>query len=315
MFQLAKEKALGKELRQVVVNTLKALIENDEKIVVMDADLGGASGFTKLQETHHFINVGISEANMIGVAAGLSLTGFKPYVHSFAPFITRRVFDQLYLSGAYSKNSMTLYGSDPGFTAGPNGGTHNSWEDVALMRTLPHATVCDAADAVQMEWIIKNFNLREGIQYVRGNRKAVYNIYEEGTRFEFGKGNVLREGDDVCIVASGQLVHDCLEVCALLEKKNCKATLIDMFTIKPLDEELLLKHCAGKKRVITVENHNVIGGLGSAVAEVLAENGVGIPLIRLGLKEAFGQVGSPEFLQEYFGLTAPQIASKIEESF
>ena len=313
MFQLAQEKALGKELRQVVVNTLKTLITADDKIVVLDADLGGASGFTKLQETQHFINVGISEANMIGVAAGLSLTGFKPYVHSFAPFVTRRVFDQLYLSGAYSKNNMSLYGSDPGFTAGPNGGTHNSWEDVALMRTLPHAIVCDAADAVQMEWIIKTFHQRDGIKYVRGNRKAVYNVYAEGSQFEIGKGNVLREGDDVCIIASGQLVHDCLDVCALLEKNNCNATLIDMFTIKPLDEALIVKHCAGKKRVITVENHNVIGGLGSAVAEVLAEHGVGAPLMRVGLKESFGQVGSPEFLQHHFGLTASQIASRILE--
>lgn len=175
MFTLAENHEVGKELRATVVDALKAAMSVDEKIIALDADLGGASKWTELAQStpERFINVGIAEANMVGVAAGLSLTGYTPFIHTFGPFATRRVLDQIYLSGAYADNTINIYGSDPGFTAGHNGGTHTTWEDVALLRSIPEVIICDAADEVQMDWIIKEFARLKGVHYVRGNRKGV----------------------------------------------------------------------------------------------------------------------------------------------
>ncbi|WP_368757028.1 transketolase family protein [Enterococcus avium] len=314
MFTLADTREVGKELRVAVVDALKETMENNEKVIALDADLGAASKWTDLIKTNsdRFINVGIAEANMVGVAAGLNLTGYIPFVHTFGPFATRRVLDQVFLSGAYSKNTINIFGSDPGFAAGHNGGTHTTWEDVALLRAIPDVVICDAADAVQMEWIIKEFSQLTGVHYVRGNRKGVRDVYAEGSSFALGKGNLLKEGSDYLIVAAGQLVSEALDVAEHLEEKGKIVDVIDMFTIKPLDKELLLERLIGKKMVITIENHSITGGLGSAVAEVLADNGFAIPLKRIGVDERFGQVGTPAFLQEEFGLTAEKIIEQID---
>lgn len=314
MFQLAENRQeAGRELRDCVVETLQELMKDDDKITVLEADLGGASGFTKIKKTNpeRFIQCGIAEANMMGVAAGLSLTGFKPFTHTFAPFATRRVFDQLFLSGAYAGNTINVYGSDPGFSVASNGGTHTAWEDVALIREIPGAVICDPADDVQMEWIIKEFLKMEGIHYVRSNRKAVRNVYKKGSSFKIGQGNILKEGKDILIIAAGQLVSEALDCAEELEKEGYSVEVIDMFTIKPLDEKLLIKEAKGKSKIVTIENHSIYGGLGSAVSEVIAENGISVPVKRIGVKEKFGQVGTAEFLQEEFGLTAKQIKETI----
>ncbi len=314
MFQLAENRQeAGRELRDCVVETLQELMKDDDKITALEADLGGASGFTKIKKTNpeRFIQCGIAEANMMGVAAGLSLTGFKPFTHTFAPFATRRVFDQLFLSGAYAGNTINVYGSDPGFSVASNGGTHTAWEDVALIREIPGAVICDPADDVQMEWIIKEFLKMEGIHYVRSNRKAVRNVYKKGSSFKIGQGNILKEGKDILIIASGQLVSEALDCAEELEKEVYSVEVIDMFTIKPLDEKLLIKEAKGKSKIVTIENHSIYGGLGSAVSEVIAENGISVPVKRIGVKEKFGQVGTAEFLQEEFGLTAKQIKETI----
>lgn len=314
MFQLAENRQeAGRELRDCVVETLQELMKDDDKITALEADLGGASGFTKIKKTNpeRFIQCGIAEANMMGVAAGLSLTGFKPFTHTFAPFATRRVFDQLFLSGAYAGNTINVYGSDPGFSVASNGGTHTAWEDVALMREIPGAVICDPADDVQMEWIIKEFLKMEGIHYVRSNRKAVRNVYKKGSSFKIGQGNILKEGKDILIIAAGQLVSEALDCAEELEKEGYSVEVIDMFTIKPLDEKLLIKEAKGKSKIVTIENHSIYGGLGSAVSEVIAENGISVPVKRIGVKEKFGQVGTAEFLQEEFGLTAKQIKETI----
>ena len=314
MFQLAENRQeAGRELRDCVVETLQELMKDDDKITALEADLGGASGFTKIKKTNpeRFIQCGIAEANMMGVAAGLSLTGFKPFTHTFAPFATRRVFDQLFLSGAYAGNTINIYGSDPGFSVASNGGTHTAWEDVALIREIPGAVICDPADDVQMEWIIKEFLKMEGIHYVRSNRKAVRNVYKKGSSFKIGQGNILKEGKDILIIAAGQLVSEALDCAEELEKEGYSVEVIDMFTIKPLDEKLLIKEAKGKSKIVTIENHSIYGGLGSAVSEVIAENGISVPVKRIGVKEKFGQVGTAEFLQEEFGLTAKQIKETI----
>lgn len=314
MFQLAENRQeAGRELRDCVVETLQELMKDDDKITALEADLGGASGFTKIKKTNpeRFIQCGIAEANMMGVAAGLSLTGFKPFTHTFAPFATRRVFDQLFLSGAYAGNTINVYGSDLGFSVASNGGTHTAWEDVALIREIPGAVICDPADDVQMEWIIKEFLKMEGIHYVRSNRKAVRNVYKKGSSFKIGQGNILKEGKDILIIAAGQLVSEALDCAEELEKEGYSVEVIDMFTIKPLDEKLLIKEAKGKSKIVTIENHSIYGGLGSAVSEVIAENGISVPVKRIGVKEKFGQVGTAEFLQEEFGLTAKQIKETI----
>lgn len=314
MFQLAENRQeAGRKLRDCVVETLQELMKDDDKITALEADLGGASGFTKIKKTNpeRFIQCGIAEANMMGVAAGLSLTGFKPFTHTFAPFATRRVFDQLFLSGAYAGNTINVYGSDPGFSVASNGGTHTAWEDVALIREIPGAVICDPADDVQMEWIIKEFLKMEGIHYVRSNRKAVRNVYKKGSSFKIGQGNILKEGKDILIIAAGQLVSEALDCAEELEKEGYSVEVIDMFTIKPLDEKLLIKEAKGKSKIVTIENHSIYGGLGSAVSEVIAENGISVPVKRIGVKEKFGQVGTAEFLQEEFGLTAKQIKETI----
>lgn len=317
MFELADNTGIGKELRTVVVETLKQLMETNQSIVALDADLGSASGWTELAKTNpdRFFNVGIAEANLVGVAAGLSLTGYTPYLHTFGPFATRRAFDQLYISGGYAQNTLNIFGSDPGFAVGPNGGTHTTWEDIALMRTIPEAIVCDAADEVQMEWIIQEYSRMKGVHYVRGNRKGVRHIYTQGSTFTIGKGNLLKTGANVLVIATGQLVSDTLMAAQRLEKKGISCDVVDMFTIKPLDKTMILDRINGKKAVVTVENHSITGGLGSAVAEVLAENGLGTKLTRIGVNERFGQVGTPEFLQKEYGLTSQDIENKIQACF
>lgn len=315
MYTLVKDtKEKGRELRMCMVETLQDLMTHNTNIIALEADLGGASGFTKLKETNanQFIQCGIAEANMVGVGAGLSIMGYIPFMHTFGPFATRRVYDQLYVSGAYAYTTMNIYGSDPGFTVGPNGGTHTTWEDVALMRMIPHALVCDAADDVQFEWIIRNFVKLKGIHYVRANRKAVRNIYEKGSTFTFGKGNILRKGSDILLIVAGQLVADALDAASILEKQGISVEVIDMFTMKPIDKELIIQESRGKKLVITVENHSITGGLGSAVAEVMAEACITIPMRRIGVDEQFGQVGTPEWLQQTYHLCANDIMKVIQ---
>ena len=171
--------------------------------------------------------------------------------------------------------------------------------------------MCDAADATQLDWIIRKFAQLEGVHYVRANRKAVRDVYEPGSTFELGRGNVVRKGSDVLIIASGQLVSDALDAAETLEQQGISAEVVDMFCIKPLDEELVLSEAVGKKAVVTFENHGVIGGLGDAVAAVLAEHAVAVPFKRHGVVESFGQVGSPDYLQKAFKLTANDLLDTI----
>ena len=315
MFTLVKDHTEeGRAPRSVFVSTLQDLMASNDRVVCLEADLGGASGTSKLGETNpeRYVQCGISEANMVGVAAGLSSEGFIPFAHTFGPFFARRAFDQIYLSGAYAHNSINLYGSDPGFTVAANGGTHTTWEDVAVMRTIPGSVVCDPADDVEMEWVIREFaKMDEGVHYVRAARKGCHRLYEEGSTFEMGKGNIIREGSDVLLIAAGQLVHDALDAAEELAAEGLSVEVIDMFCIKPLDTELILSEVAGKKAVVTIENHGVVGGLGDAVAAVLAENGISVPFKRHGVCERFGQVGSADFLQKEFKLTAADFKETV----
>lgn len=317
MFSLVNDRQQnGKELRKVVSDTVTDLINTNNKVVMLEADLGGASGSTAVKKVHpqNFIQCGISEANMVGVACGMSSLGYVPFVHTFAPFATRRVFDQVFLSGAYAHNTINIYGSDPGFTVAQNGGTHTSFEDIAMMRTIPGAVVLDAADDVQLEWIIREIAKMTGVHYFRAGRKNCRRLYEQGSTFELGKGNVIKQGSDVLVIACGQIVNDALDAAEKLEAEGISVEVVDMFTLKPFDKELVLKEVQNKKAVITFENHSIIGGLGSCVAEVLADENVNIKFKRVGVNDQFGQVGSASFLQKEFGLTADDLYEKVKET-
>ena len=232
MFKLAEDfGAAGTPYRDAFNNTLIDVIKNDDRVYMLEADLGGASGTLKIQKecSGHFVEMGISEQDMMGTAAGMSSEGLIPFVHTFGPFATRRAFDQVYLSGGYAHNTINIWGSDPGFTVGANGGTHTTWEDMALMRTIPGAVVCDAADPVQMAWIIREFAKTPGINYVRAGRKASYKVYAEGSTFELGKGNVIKQGSDVLVVSQGQLLKDAMEAAKSLDEQGISTEVIDMF--------------------------------------------------------------------------------------
>lgn len=304
----------SKELKLVFSETLQSVMDTDPSIVALDADLGGASGFLDIKKTHpeQFLDVGIAEANMIGIAAGLSMTGYTPYVHSFCPFVSRRVEDQLFLAGAYSHNTINIYASDPGVCAATNGGTHTSFEDLAFMRALPEALVFDPADDVQLAWLIRELAPLKGIHYIRASRKSTARIYEAGSTFEIGKGNVLKEGSTVLLISMGEVLSQALEAAQELEENGISAEVIDMFTVKPLDQELILREVQDKQLVVTFENHSIINGLGSAVADVLAENGCAVPLKKIGINDQFGQVGSIDYLKTYYGLTAQHAVEEIK---
>lgn len=315
MFELRKDEARGEEMRAVFRKGIEALMDRDDKVVAMDADLGSASSFLKIKDKHpdRFFDIGIAEANMVGIAAGLSIKGYKPFLHTFGPFFARRALDQIFLEGAYAGNTMHLYASDPGVCAATNGGTHSTYEDIAIMRAIPGIEVYDPADAVQLAWLIPEIADRKGVHFIRTTRKDMPAVYTEGSTFEIGKGNVLTEGGDVLIVTMGMGVKISLDAESQLRKQGIAAEVIDMFTLAPLDEALLREHIPGKKAVVTVENHSVTGGLGSAVADVIAEEGLGVRLKKIGNENRFGQVGSVDYQMEDYGMTAAHIIETVKE--
>ena len=316
MWSLCNETFAAKEQRAVFVETLQSIMDENPRVVALDADLGAASGFNKIKKSHphNFVQVGIAEANMIGVAAGMSLRGFIPFVHTFAPFVARRACDQVFMAGAYSRNTINIYASDPGVCAAVNGGTHTTLEDLGFMRALPNALVFDPADGVQLAWLIRELVKHTGIHYIRTIRRDIRPIYAPGSTFEIGKGNVLVQGKDVLLIAMGELVSEALDAAKALNEKGINAEVIDMFTVKPLDRELILKEAAGKKLIVTCENHSIINGLGSAVADVLAEEAIPVRLRKVGVNDQFGQVGSLRYLKEAYGLTASNIVQVVMDN-
>jgi transketolase len=301
-----------KEISQRFSETLERIINSDPDVVYIDADLMGSLRTADLWKKYprRVFNTGIQEANMVGVAAGLYLAGFKPYIHSFAPFITRRVFDQIFISIAYAGKSVRLIGSDAGIAATDNGGTHMCFEDVALVRTIPNACIVDVSDGEMFSFFLRALKDRSGLTYFRTARRGVPNIYPEGTSFEVGKGKVLVDGNDVSILASGIMVATALETSKLLRFKGINARVVDVITVKPLDEELIYQCAAETRLVVTLENHNIIGGLGGAVAEYLSSK-YPIPILRLGIQDTFGQVGPESYLREVYQLRPGDIAEKI----
>jgi transketolase len=301
-------------MRDVYCRTLIDLAENDSRIVVLDADLMKSMGMIPFQQAfpERTFNCGVQEANMIGIAAGLSATGKVPYAHSFGTFATRRCFDQIFLSAAYAKLNVRIIGSDPGITAAFNGGTHMPMEDMGIMRNVPEMTVIEPVDSIMFADIVKQLADLYGVFYVRLLRRNAIQIYEEGSTFTIGKAITLKEGCDVTIMATGLLVSESLKAAELLANQGINARVVNVFTIKPLDREMVLQCAEETGCIVTAENHNIIGGLGSAVAEVLVED-CPVPMGRIGCRDRFGEVGPVEYLKDIFGMTAQHIAAKAIE--
>ncbi len=297
-----------KIFKDVISSTIQKLVAEDENVIYLDADLMSCINTLKWGRQHRdrAIDCGIAESNMAGVAAGLAAVGFRPIIHSFGCFASRRCFDQVFLSGGYAKNDMTIIGSDAGVCAAMNGGTHMPFEDMALMRTIPDATVVDISDNVLMEDVFPKLVYRSGVKYMRTARKESIKLYAPGTVFEIGKGNVLRDGTDVTIVACGIMVAKGMEAAQRLSQEGISAAVIDMFTVKPIDAELIEKYAAKTGAVVCAENHSVNGGLTEAVARTLIESRP-VPMEHVAVDERFGQVGPQSFLEEEYGLTAEHI--------
>lgn len=290
------------------------MAEKDPDFIYLDADLMSCIGTLKWAKTHpeRAINCGIAEANMVGVACGLAASGFKPLIHSFAPFASRRVFDQIYLSGAYAKNDITVLGTDPGVTAALNGGTHMPFEDLALYRTIPTATIFEPTDMVQLEDVLRQCPDLPGVKYIRVGRKDLPRIYEAGSHFSPGQAVVVREGKDITLMAAGIMMHEALKAADALAEEGIMAEVIDPVTIKPLDEETLAASVKKTGALLVAENHNQNGGLFDAAAAVLAKK-TPVRAAQVAVEDEFGEVGPQKYLQERFGLTAEHIIQKARD--
>jgi transketolase len=297
------------EMRAVFANTLMELARAEPRIMLLDADLMVAAGTQPFaaEFPQRTVDCGVMEANMAGVAAGLSVEGFIPFMHTFAAFCSRRALDQIWLSCAYALENVKIIGSDPGVAAALNGGTHMSFEDMGIMRMIPGATVVDPTDSVMLTDMLRKAASSYGIWYIRLFRRNAVRIYSSGSSFEIGKACKLREGTDVSLVACGICVHEALRAHELLKQQGIDASVIDAVTVKPLDRGTLLAEAKRTGRVVTCENHSCANGLGSAVAEVLAEEGTG-RLARIGVREDFGEVGPVDYLKRRFRLTGEDIA-------
>ena len=311
---MSKLRTGDKELRKIFAETLGTMMDENKNVVYLEADLAGAIGTTGLFKTHpeQAFDVGIMEANMVGLGAGMSVRGKIPFMHSFGTFTSRRCADQTFLSGCYNQANIKLVGSDPGITAETNGGTHMPFEDMGIYRSFPGMTILDVAEPFLLKEILKKMAEQYGVMYIRFPRKGKVCYYDDTQNFEIGKGVIVREGTDVSVIASGIEVAEALEAAEALEKENISVRVVDMFTVKPLDEELVLACARETGAVVTAENHNKIGGLGSAVAEVLAENAA-VPFKRIGVPDCFGEVGDKKFLAEKFGISGKDIAEAVRD--
>ena len=300
-----------KEMRAAYAETLIALADKDPSILVLEADLMRATGTGIFQKAFpdRFVNVGVAEANMVGIASGLSAVGFTPFASTFGCFASRRVFDQFFLSANYAKLNVKLVGTDPGITAAYNGGTHMPFEDLGLMRTVPGLTIVEPSDPVSCAAFVRLAASMHGCVYMRLPRKAVPFLYPMGESFSFGKAKRLREGKDVVFITLGALMTgEALKASESLASEGIAAGVLDMLTLKPLDAGALLEAARETGKVISAENHQINGGLGSAVAEVLAENRFGSLFGRVGIHDEFGEVGTQDYLAKRFGLTAGDLA-------
>lgn len=250
---------------------------------------------------------------MIGVAAGMSACGKVPFTHTFAPFATRRACDQVFLSGAYARLNVKVVGSDPGITAALNGGTHMPFEDLGIMRGIPTMTVIEPTDNTMLANLLPTVVGTYGMHYLRLHRRVTTKIFEDGSTFTIGKAARLREGADLTIIAIGFCVAESLKAARMLAADGIEARVLNMFTLKPIDQEAIVRAARETGALVTAENHNIINGLGSAVSEVLARQSPA-PLEMVGVQDEFGEVGQIDYLSRRFGLLAENIVAAAHQA-
>ena len=296
----------------------KALVklgQLNEQVVVLDADLSKSTKTNEFYKVYpnRFFNMGIAEQNLIGAACGFATAGKIPFASSFAMFATGRAFEIIRNSVAYPKLNVKICATHAGLTVGEDGASHESIEDIAIMRAIPNMTVLVPADGVEAEQMILEAARVYGPMYVRLGRSAVPTIFDENYKFEIGKGTVVRQGNDATIIACGIMVYEAIKAAEELALEGINARVINMSTIKPIDKELIINAAKETKAIVTAEEHSIIGGLGSAVCEVVSEE---CPVVvkKVGVKDSFGESGTPAELLKKYGLTANDIVKAVKEA-
>lgn len=305
---------MAKATREAYGEALKKLAVANPDIVVLDADLSGSTKTAEFKKVspERFFNVGIAEQNLIGTAAGLSLAGKIPFASSFAMFAAGRAFEIVRNTVAYPALNVKIAATHAGLTVGEDGGSHQAIEDISLMRSIPNMTVINPADSREAEQAVLRAAEYVGPVYIRLGRMAVEEVYDDSYVFELGKGVLLREGKDVTIIATGLMVQEALKAYDILKEDGINARVINIHTIKPIDREIIISAAKETKAIVTAEEHSIIGGLGSAVLEVLSDE-YPVPLKRVGVLDTFGESGKPKDLLEKYKLTADEIVYNAKE--
>jgi transketolase len=303
--------------RDAYGETLVELGGKHRNIVVLDADLSKSTKTILFAKKYpeRFFEMGIAEANMISAAAGLASCGKIPFVSTFAVFATGRVYDQIRIDVAYSEANVKIFATHGGISVGKDGASHQMIEDLTLMRVLPNMTVLAPSDATQTRRLVELMATTKGPMYARIGRANAPLLYtkEDLKDIQIGKGFTIREGADACIIACGTMVDQAVDTQERLSKQGVSVRVVDMHTIKPLDNKLVLKCARETNAIVTVEEHSVIGGLGGAVSEVLAESKVSVPFKRMGVDDIFCESGEPEELFEKYGLSTPHIVKTVKK--
>lgn len=301
--------------RQSYGEALKELGQKNEKVVVLDADLAEATktGIFAEEFPNRFFDMGIAEQNLMSTAAGLATCGKIPYASTFAVFAAGRAYDQIRNSICYPNLNVKICATHAGITVGEDGATHQMIEDISIMRTLPNMTVISTSDDTQTRWAVEEISKIEGPVYLRLCRLATPVIYENNENFEIGKAIQIGEGTDATIFATGVAVSEALKVQEQLQSQGINVRVVDIHTIKPIDKEMIIKCATETKRLISVEDHNVVGGLSSAISEVLTEN-YPCKLDRMGINDCFGKSGKAEQLLEYFKIDSKAIIEKFQQN-
>ena len=303
------------EMRKLLAQELERYMDENENIVLIDADLSKPNGVAGLRDKYpdRAFEVGIAEQNMAGVAAGMSSYGFIPFITTFTPFAKRRICDQVAISMCYAKQNVKIIGSDPGISAEFNGGTHMSVEDIGVLRSIPNIVIYEPVDNVQLKKLLPEIINYDGVVYIRMFRKNIDNVFSDNDQFDLFKAKTIKEGKDLSIFCSGIMVQETMKANRILEEEGINAEIINIHTIKPIDKEAVINSAKKTGAVLTVENHNTIGGLKSAVSEVLIEDAL-VPLRAIGIKDQFGQVGKMDYLKEVYKMRAEDIVSAAKEA-
>ena len=317
--QMGKEKKMDilKATRQSYGEALAELGEENEDVVVLDEDLYGATKTNLFAKKfpNRFFDMGIAEQDMMSTAAGMATCGKIPYASTFAMFAAGRAYDQIRNSICYPNLNVKICATHAGITVGEDGATHQMIEDISLMRTIPNMTVISTSDDVQTKWAVKQISKLDGPVYLRLGRLSVPTIYSQEQKYEIGKAVQIGDGTDATVFATGVTVQEALKAQKDLKDKGINIRVVDIHTIKPIDKDMIIKCAKETKKLISIEDHNIIGGLGSAISEVLTDECYDkeyqAKLVRLGIKDTFGKSGNAKELMKYFGITAEDIINNI----